>query len=327
MKLASLKSSGRDGVLIVVDRTVTRYRTAISIVPTLQQALENWDVIAPKLSLIYDELNDDETTGNALNTAQLFSPLPRAYQWLDGSAYLSHVERVRKARGAEVPASFAHDPLMYQGGSDIFLGPNDPILANNEEDGIDFEAEVAVIVGDVPQGVSVQAAEKTIRLVMLVNDISLRNLIPSELKKGFGFLQGKPPSAFSPVAVMPEILGKYWKKSKLSLPLITHYNGKKYGSPNAGTDMQFNFSELISHAAKTRPLSAGTIIGSGTVSNQDKGVGFSCLAEKRVVEMAEDGTAKTPFMRFGDHIHMEMKDDAGQSVFGAIDQQVSPCQA
>ncbi len=326
MKLASLKSSGRDGVLIVVDRTVTRYRTAISIVSTLQQALENWEFIAPKLALIYDELNDDDSSGNPLDTAQLASPLPRAYQWLDGSAYLSHVERVRKARGAEMPDSFAHDPLMYQGGSDIFLGPNDPILASSEEDGIDFEAEVAVVVGDVPQGISAKEAEKTIILTMLVNDISLRNLIPSELKKGFGFLHGKPPSAFSPVAVTPKTLGKYWQESQLNLPLITHYNGKKYGSPNAGVDMQFNFAELISHAAKTRPLSAGTIIGSGTVSNQDKSVGFSCLAEKRVLEMIEEGEAKTPFMRFGDHIRIEMKDESGQSIFGAIDQQVKTCQ-
>ena len=325
MKLASLKSKERDGALIVVDRSLTRYRSAESIVPTMQQALENWEAYEPRLQLLYDELNRDNNQGNLLDVSALASPLPRAYQWLDGSAYLSHVERVRKARGAEMPASFLTDPLMYQGGSDIFLGPRDDIEAKSEEDGIDFESEVAVIIGDVAQGVSVKDAEKAIRFLMIVNDVSLRNLIPAELSKGFGFLHGKPPTAFSPVAVTPDELGEAWKNCKVHLPLISQYNGERFGEPNAGVDMQFNFAELIAHAAKTRPLSAGTIIGSGTVSNQDRNTGCSCLAEKRVLEIIDEGEAKTPFMRFGDTIHIEMKNEAGQSIFGAIDQQVSVC--
>jgi len=323
MKLASLKSKERDGALIVVDRSLTRYRSAESIVPTMQQALENWEAYEPHLQLLYDELNRDNNQGNLLDVSALASPLPRAYQWLDGSAYLSHVERVRKARGAEMPASFLTDPLMYQGGSDIFLGPRDNIEANSEEDGIDFESEVAVIIDDVPQGVSVKAAEQAIRFLMIVNDVSLRSLIPAELSKGFGFLHGKPPTAFSPVAVTPDELGEAWKNCKVHLPLISEYNGQKFGEPNAGVDMQFNFAELVAHAAKTRPLSAGTIIGSGTVSNQDRNTGCSCLAEKRVLEIIDEGEVKTPFMRFGDTIHIEMKNEAGQSIFGAIDQQVS----
>ncbi|HFE39270.1 MAG TPA: FAA hydrolase family protein [Gammaproteobacteria bacterium] len=327
MKLGSLKGKGRDGSLIVVDRSLTRYRSAISIVSTLQEALESWDIFSPRLKLIYDELNDDINQGNPLDIALLASPLPRAYQWLDGSAYLSHVERVRKARGADLPPGFLNDPLMYQGGSDIFLGPRDEIQANSEADGIDFESEVAVVVGDVPQGVSADDAEDLVRLVMLVNDVSLRNLIPAELKKGFGFLHGKPPSAFSPVAVTPAELGQYWRDSKLHLPLVTHYNKQKFGEPNAGIDMQFSFAKLIAHAAKTRPLSAGTIIGSGTVSNRDLDTGCSCLAEKRVLEIIAQGEAKTPFMRFGDKVHIEMKNDAGESIFGAIEQEVSTCQS
>ncbi len=325
MKLASLKSKGRDGILIVVDRSLSRFRSAEAIVPTLQQALENWPAYEPQLQLMYNELNSDDKQGKPLNITELASPLPRAYQWLDGSAYLSHVERVRKSRGVEMPASFLTDPLMYQGGSDLFLGPTENIEANSEAAGIDFESEVAVITADVPQGVRAKDAENTIRLLMLVNDISLRNLIPSELSKGFGFIHGKPPTAFSPVAVTPDELGSAWKNCKVNLPLVTHYNNEKFGEPNAGVDMQFNFAELIAHAAKTRPLTAGTIIGSGTVSNQDRSTGCSCLAEKRVLEIIDEGEAKTPFMRFGDRVHIEMKNPSGQSIFGAIEQQVSIC--
>jgi len=325
MKLASLKNKERDGALIVVDRSLTRYRLAESIVPTFQQALENWQAYQPRLQIMYDELNCDISLGNKLDVTKLASPLPRAYQWLDGSAYLSHVERVRKARGADMPPSFLEDPLMYQGGSDYFLGPTDNIEAASEKYGIDFESEIAVIVDDVPSGVSIEDAEKSIRFVMLVNDVSLRNLIPVELAKGFGFLHGKPPTAFSPVAVTPDELGDAWRGAKVHLPLITNYNGKVFGKPNAGDDMQFSFSELIAHAAKTRPLTAGTIIGSGTVSNKDLSSGCSCLAEKRVLEILESGEAETPFMRYGDQVHIELMNEAGQSVFGAIDQQVIPC--
>ena len=323
MKLASLKSKERDGVLIVVDRALTRYRSAESVVPTLQHALENWEAYAPGLQVIYDELNRDNNQGNRLDVSQLAAPLPRAYQWLDGSAYLSHVERVRKARGAELPPSYWNDPLMYQGGSDTLLGATDNIMTNSEKNGVDFESEVAVIVGDVSQGASVDQAVQSIRLLLLVNDVSLRNLIPEELAKGFGFLHGKPPTAFSPVAVTPDELGDAWKDCKVHLPLITHYNNELFGDPNAGVDMQFSFSELIVHAAKTRPLSAGTIIGSGTVSNYNRSTGCSCLAEKRMLEVIEQGHAHTPFMSFGDKVHIEMKNELGQSIFGAIDQQVS----
>lgn len=321
MKLASLKKD-RDGRLIVVDKTLNQYREAPAELISLQQALENWNHWAPILDECYQLLS--RQGGIPLDVNKLASPLPRAYQWLDGSAYLSHVERVRKARGADMPPSFLDDPLMYQGGSDYFLGPRDDILVGSEEWGIDFEAEVCVITDDVPMGISVDEATKHIKLVLLVNDVSLRNLIPAELAKGFGFLHGKPPSSFSPVAVTIDELGENWQDGKLHLPLISHLNDQPFGHPNAGTDMQFNFSRLISHAAKTRPLGTGTIIGSGTVSNQQPGVGYSCLAEKRVVEKVEQGEIKTAFMSYGDRIHIEMNDPDGQSIFGAIEQEVKP---
>ncbi len=324
MKLASLKQGGRDGALIVVDRMLQRFMVVSEIAPTLQYALEHWSSTAPALREIYDGLNDRQFHGIALNIKQLASPLPRAYQWLDGSAYLSHVERVRRARGAEMPPSFMHDPLMYQGGSDTFLAPQSTIPLVDEAWGCDIEAEVAIVTDDVPQSCTAQDAEQHIKLVMLVNDVSLRNLIPDELAKGFGFIHGKPPTAFSPVAVTPDELGDHWRDSKLHLPLRAHINHELLGSPNAGEDMQFNFSQLIAHAAKTRSLSAGTIIGSGTVSNRDLARGFTCLAEKRIVEKLETGEPHTSFLKYGDQICIEMLDEYGASVFGAIEQEVSP---
>jgi len=322
MKLASLKEGGRDGTLIVVNRQLTHYATVNNIAPTLQYAIENWQTVHSDLSCCYEKLNQSQIPAFPLSTTALASPLPRAYQWLDGSAYLSHVQRVRKARNAEMPPSFLHDPLMYQGSSDDFIGPNNPIYAADESWGIDFEAEVAIITDDVPTGIPVEQADAHIKLIMLVNDVSLRHLIPAELAKGFGFLHGKPSSAFSPVAVTPDELGKAWQNSKLHLPLITHLNNHLFGQPNAGDDMQFNFSQLIHHAAKTRKLTAGTIIGSGTVSNKDVNAGCSCLAEKRVLEIIDSGHATTPFMQFGDTIHIEMFNEQNQSIFGKIDQTV-----
>lgn len=324
MKLASLKNGGHDGTLVVVNKSLSRYITAKNIANTLQQALESWDVTAPKLKAIYNELNNNQTSGHELSIHDLAAPMPRSYQWLDGSAYLTHVERVRKARGAEMPPSFLEDPLMYQGGSDTFLGPRDDILAADESWGIDFESEVAIITDDVPQSINADDAEKHIKLVMLVNDVSLRNLIPAELAKGFGFLHGKPPTAFSPVAVTPDELGDAWRDTKVHLPLRSTLNGERFGDPDAGCDMQFNFAQLIQHAAKTRPLGAGTIIGSGTVSNADIGRGCSCLAERRVLEIINQGEAHTPFMRFGDTIAIEMLNESGDSIFGSINQTIRP---
>ena len=330
MKLASLKS-GRDGDLVVVSRDLTHYRSAASVAPTLQALLDDWDKLAPELGKLAAEV---DTSGKPFEPAQCAAPLPRAYQWADGSAYVNHVELVRRARGAEMPESFWTDPLMYQGGSDAFLGPRDPILAADEAWGIDFEAEVTVVTGDVPMGVSAIDAIGYVRLVMIVNDVSLRNLIPSELAKGFGFFQSKPSSAFSPVAVTPDELGDAWKDGKLHLPLLSALNGEAFGKPEAGIDMTFDFGTLIAHAARTRPLSAGTVIGSGTVSNKldggpgktiaDGGVGYSCLAELRTIETIEHGEPRTPFMQFGDRIRIEMLDTKGRSIFGAIDQVVEP---
>ena len=322
MKLASLNTGGRDGTLIVTNRALTHYIAVPQISPTLQHALEHWAVCQPQLQEIYRELNEKIIEGCPLDFHCLSAPLPRAYQWLDGSAYLSHVERVRKARGAEMPPSFLEDPLMYQGGSDTFIGPRDAIHAADEAWGIDFESEVAVITDDVPLGTSAKKAASHIRLLMLVNDVSLRNLIPSELAKGFGFIHGKPPTAFSPVAVTPDELGEHWRDSKLHLPLVTHLNGEQFGNPDAGEDMQFNFAQLIQHAAKTRPLGSGTIIGSGTVSNNDLSRGCSCLAERRVLEIIDSGEANTPFMKHGDHIRIDMLDHEGNSIFGSIEQVV-----
>ncbi|MBL1259369.1 MAG: fumarylacetoacetate hydrolase family protein [Thiotrichaceae bacterium] len=322
MKLASLNTGGRDGTLIVTNRELTRYIAVPQIAATLQQALEHWPVCLPQLQEIDSQLHDGAIEGCPLDCYHLSAPLPRAYQWLDGSAYLSHVERVRKARGAQMPPSFLEDPLMYQGGSDTFIGARGAIHAVDETWGIDFESEVAIVTDDVPLGTSSRDAAAHIKLLMLVNDVSLRNLIPSELAKGFGFIHGKPPTAFSPVAVTPDELGHHWRDSKLHLPLITNLNGKQFGNPDAGKDMQFSFAQLIQHAAKTRPLGSGTIIGSGTVSNNDLTRGCSCLAERRVLEIIDNGQATTPFMKHGDIVKIDMFDHNNHSIFGCIEQVV-----
>jgi fumarylacetoacetate (FAA) hydrolase len=326
MKIGTLKRPDRrDGQLAIFDRNLKRLVEVREWGATLQAVMDQWEQIAPDLIGIYESLNRDESIGRPFAWSELAAPLPRAYQWLDGSAYLSHVERVRKARGVTMPPSFLVDPLMYQGGSDTFLGARDPIVVKNESWGIDFEAEVAVITDDVPMGVSPDEAAVHIRLLALVNDVSLRNLIPTELAKGFGFLNGKPSSGFSPVAVTPDELGAAWDGTRLHGALQVYWNGDRFGHADAGADMQFDFAKLISHAAKTRSLQAGTIIGSGTVSNRNLNKGFSCIAEKRVVEVIEKGEATTPFMRFGDRVRIEMTDEQGDSIFGAIDQLVEPC--
>jgi len=319
MKLASLKED-RDGALVVVSRDLTRFASVPYIAHTLQQALDHWQVAAPRLSDVYERLN--EGGGKPLDLRACASPLPRAYQWADGSAYVTHVELVRKARGAEMPQSFWTEPLIYQGGSDAFAGPMDPILAADEAYGIDFEAEVAAITGDVPMGVAAEKAGGHIKLLMLANDVSLRNLIPAELAKGFGFFQAKPATSFSPIAATPDELGEAWHEAKVHLPLTVELNGLRFGAPNAGVDMTFSFAQLIAHAAKTRVLSAGSIIGSGTVSNRDRTAGSCCIAERRMLEQIESGAPKTPFLRFGDRVRIEMFDQEGRSVFGAIDQHV-----
>jgi len=321
MKLASLKD-GRDGTLVVVSRDLRWQMPVPEIAPSLQRALDDWAVAAPALQGIYDELNTQGSGTAAFDATRAHAPLPRAFQWADGSAYVTHVELVRKARGAEMPSSFWTDPLMYQGGSDSFIGPNDPILAADEAWGIDFEGEVAVITDDVPMATDATHAESHIKLVMLVNDVSLRNLIPAELAKNFGFFQSKPASAFSPVAVTPDELGEAWEGSKVHLPLKVWLNGELFGEPNAGVDMTFSFAQLIAHAAKTRALGAGSIIGSGTVSNKSGNVGSCCIAERRTLEQIEKGAPATPFMKFGDSVRIEMFDSGGLSIFGAIDQEV-----
>ena len=310
MKLATLNNGKRDGALVVVSRDLTRAVAVADIAPTLQGALDEWAELAPRLTAVYQALNDGAYADTfPFDETACLSPLPRAYQWADGSAYVNHVELVRKARGAEMPESFWHDPLMYQGGSDSFLAPRGPIIMGSEEWGIDFESEVAVITDDVPMGTSAQGAEEHVKLLMLVNDVSLRNLIPGELAKGFGFFQSKPSSAFSPVAITPDELGSDWQDGKVHLPLETHLNGALFGAPNAGVDMTFNFFELIAHAAKTRPLGAGCIIGSGTVSNYDRSAGSSCLAERRMLEIIESGQATTPFLCFGATVSIAMQDE------------------
>ncbi|WP_339488094.1 fumarylacetoacetate hydrolase family protein [Pseudomonas sp. EL_65y_Pfl2_R95] len=322
MKLASLKQ-GRDGVLVVVSRDLSRALKVPAIAATLQAALDDWANIRPQLEAVYQRLNDGlEGQAFAFEQSACHSPLPRAFHWADGSAYVNHVELVRKARGAEMPESFWHEPLMYQGGSDAFIAPHSAIRMADEAWGIDLEAELAVITDDVPMGVSAAEAAEHVQLLMLVNDVSLRNLIPGELAKGFGFYQSKPSSSFSPVAVTPDELGDSWKEGKVHRPLVSHINDQLFGEPDAGTDMTFNFPTLIAHAAKSRPLGAGTIVGSGTVSNYDRSAGSSCLAEKRMLEVIEQGEAKTPFLKFGDRVRIEMFDSAGQSLFGAIDQAV-----
>lgn len=329
MKLATLKTPGlRDGTLCLVNHALTLAVKVPDIAPTLQYALDNWFTIAPLLTERYDMLNNhpDKLAAFTFDEATCASPLPRAYQWLDGSAYLNHVRLVRQARGAEMPPSFLQDPLMYQGGSDTFLNPHDPIYAHSEKYGIDFEAEVAAITCDVPMGVTTEDAADAICLLVLVNDVSFRNLIPDELAKGFGFLQSKPSTAFSPIAVTPDELGNHWREGKLHLPLYSYFNGELFGWPDAGQDMNFSFWQLISHAAKTRALTAGTIIGSGTVSNEDKTRGSSCIAERRALEAIEYGAPKTSFMHYGDTIRIEMSSELHGNIFGKIEQVVRHCE-
>ncbi len=332
MKLASLKS-GRDGRLVVVSSDLARCAPAADAAATLQAALDDWPRAEMALRAIAERLAADPSFGEPFHETACASPLPRAYQWADGSAYVNHVELVRKARNAEMPESFWTDPLMYQGGSDSFLAPRDDILMPQDDGfGIDMEAEVAVIVDDTPMGVAPDAARERIRLIMLVNDVSLRGLIPGELAKGFGFFQSKPSSAFSPCAVTPDELGAAWRDGKLHLPLLVRYNGEPFGAANAGVDMTFDFGRLIAHAAKTRPLAAGSVIGSGTVSNKldggpgrpiaAGGVGYSCIAEIRMIETIENGAPSTPFMKFGARVEIEMLDEGGANVFGRIDQRV-----
>ena len=323
MKLGSLKEGGRDGTLIVVSRDLTRAVRADGIAPTLQQALEDWSNAAPRLNALSEALNAGIAEGAFdLDMQALAAPLPRAYEFVDGSAYLPHVERVRRARGAEVPESFYVDPLMYQAVSAGFYGPRDPVRVPSEDYGIDLEAEVVIVTDDVPMAATPAQAAEHIQLVGLVNDVSLRNLIPNELAKGFGFLQSKPRSALSPVFVTPDELGDAWQDNKVHLPLVTHINGAWFGAPEAGVDMQFDFAQLVAHAAKTRPLSAGTIVGSGTVANQDTSLGASCFAEKRTVETLETGKPITPFMSFGDVVRIEMRARDGADIFGAIEQRI-----
>lgn len=324
MKLASLKSNhSRDGGLCVVNKDLTRICPVPQICKTLQAALENWESFSPELEEIYHGLNNGLIEDSmAYDPSLLSSPLPRAYQWADGSAFVNHVALVRKARNATMPEDFWINPLIYQGGSDDFIGPTDPIVVPDEAYGIDFEAEVAVIMDDVPMGIVSEKAASHIKLLMLVNDVSLRNLIPEELAKGFGFYQSKPSSSFSPIALTPDELGSHWDEKRLHLPLYSYLNGQLFGKPNAGVDMTFSFPELIAHAAKTRRLRAGTILGSGTVSNIDRSQGSSCIVERRMLEILEKGEPQTPFMRFGDRIRIEMLDEAGLSLFGAIEQTV-----
>ena len=332
MKLATLKNGTRDGVLVVVSTDLTHCTTVGHIAPTLQAALDNWEQLAPRLVRVAESLEAGAQPVQRFHESEAMSPLPRAYQWADASAYVNHVELVRKARNAEMPATFWEDPLMYQGGSDSFLNPRDPIIMADEAYGIDMEGEVAVIVDDVPMGASKEQAASAIRLIMLVNDVSLRGLIPAELGKGFGFFQSKPSSAFSPVAVTPDELGEAWKDGKVHLPLSVDFNGQPFGRVEAGVDMTFDFATLVAHAAKTRPLGAGAIIGSGTVSNKldggagkpicEGGVGYACIAEIRMIETINNGKPSTDFMKFGDTVRIEMKDQNGKSVFGAIEQKV-----
>jgi fumarylacetoacetate (FAA) hydrolase len=319
MKLASLKGH-RDGQLVVVSRDLSRTLPVPDVAPTLQAALDDWATIAPRLAEKAEAV--EQRHGEAFDPAACASPLPRAYQWADGSAYVVHVELVRKARGAELPPSFWTDPLIYQGGSANFIGPNDPIRLADEAWGIDFESEVAVVTDDVPMGVTADEAGQHIKLLMLVNDVSLRNLIPGELAKGFGFFQSKTWTAFSPVAVTPDELGDAWNGGSINLPLLTRRNAELFGHPNARTGMVFDFPHLIAHAARTRPLAAGTIIGSGTVANDDRAVGSSCIAERRALETIEFGAPKTPFLHFGERVRIEMLDKTESSIFGAIDQTV-----
>jgi fumarylacetoacetate (FAA) hydrolase len=323
MKLATLNNQTRDGQLIVVNRAGTQAVKVPQIAQTMQQALDNWEQVAPQLNTVYEHLNHGGLNDAFdLDLNEVIAPLPRAFQFLDGSAYLAHVERVRKARGAEMPPSFKVDPLMYQAVSDGFLAHNQDIEVVSEDYGIDFEAEAAVITSDVPMNASVAEAGQCIQLICILNDVSLRNLIPAELAKGFGFMQSKPRTALSPFFITPDELGKAWQDNKIHLPMRTWLNGEWFGEPDCGVDMQFDFAELVAHAAKTRPLAAGAIIGSGTIANHDMSKGSTCLAEKRVLEVIAGGEATTPFMQFGDDVKIEITDEQGHNLFGTIHQKV-----
>jgi fumarylacetoacetate (FAA) hydrolase len=322
MKLATLKNGKRDGELLVVSRDLSKAAKAAAIAPTLQAALDDWERCAPELQKLSAALEAGSASAFALDPARLMAPLPRAYQWADASAYLSHVERVRKARGATLPPDAEKEPLIYQGGSDSMIGPRDDVVVADEAYGIDLEAEVGVILGDVPMGARRTEASRYVRLIMILNDVSLRNLTAAELAKGFGFFQSKSWTAFSPVAVTPEELGAAWDGARVHLPLHAAVNGAEIGKPDAGKDMSFDFPRLIEHAAKTRPLGAGTILGSGTVSNHDRAAGVGCLAEKRALETIEHGKPRTPFLKHGDTVRIEMLDAQGGSIFGAIEQKI-----
>jgi fumarylacetoacetate (FAA) hydrolase len=327
MKLASLKGPGRDGSLVVVDRALRRAAPAAGVVPTLQAALEHWHEVRPGLEALAHALEDGGNAAcfdfaAALEEGRVAAPLPRAYEWLDGSAYLSHVERVRRARNDKVPESFYRDPLMYQGGAGRMSGPRDPLLALSEDWGIDLEGEVGAIVGDVPMGATPEQAARSVRLLVLINDVSFRRLIPAELAKGFGFVNGKGANALAPVAVTPDELGDTWRDGRVHRPLVCHVNERELGHPDAGRDATFGLFDLVAHAAKTRELAAGTLVGTGTISNHDLSAGFACLMEARLVEQVERGEAKTPFLRFGDRVRIDMRDERGASIFGAIDQRV-----
>jgi fumarylacetoacetate (FAA) hydrolase len=323
MKLASLKAGGRDGTLIVVSKDLSKAVKVPEIATTMQLALDNWERVEGRLRSVYESLNAGDVAGAFdLDHTDLAAPLPRAYQWCDGSAYLSHAELVRKARGAEMPESLYSDPLIYQGGSDLMIGARDDIVLADEAWGIDLEAELAIITDDVPMGTTAEEAVEHIKLITILNDVSLRLLMPTELAKGFGFFQSKPSTAFAPVVVTPDELGEAWDGRKLSLPLVSHVNGELLGRPNAGVDLNFDFPTLIAHATKTRALGAGTIIGSGTVSNRDRSAGSACLQELRMIEKIETGEFKTPFLRFGDVVRIEMMDESGTSIFGPIEQKV-----
>ncbi|MCG8337259.1 MAG: fumarylacetoacetate hydrolase family protein [Proteobacteria bacterium] len=323
MKLATLKDGSRDGTLIVVKKDLSKACKVPGIATTMQDALDRWQGVENDLTDVYKQLNQSATAeAFDLDTKQLMAPLPRSYHWVDGSAYVTHVELVRKARGAELPEDFWTDPLMYQGVSDQFLGANDPVLVEDESWGIDFEAEIGVITDDVPMGIKEEKAGRHIKLLVLLNDVSLRNLIPEELKKGFGFLQSKPTTTFSPVAVTPDELGQDWQEYKVNLPLYSYLNGSLFGKPNAGVDMTFSFARLVEHAAKSRKLTAGSIVGSGTISNQDRSKGSSCIAERRMLEIIEQGEPRTSFLQFGDKVKIEMLNANDENVFGSIEQEI-----
>lgn len=322
VKLATLNDGSRDGKLLIVSKDNTKWTSATDIAPTLQNAMDNWSSVEAKLRQRYDELNKGSITSEAADVNKLHAPLPRAYEWIDGSAYINHIVLVRKARGAEPPATLKTSPLVYQGGSGTMIGPTHDILAYSEDYGIDFESEIGVIVDDVPMGTTKENALQHIKLIVILNDVSLRNLIPDELAKGFGFFVSKPSTAFCPFAVTPDELGSAWQDGRVHLPLNTWLNGEKFGDPNAGPEMFFSFLDLMQHITSTRALTAGTIIGSGTVSNEDRARGSSCLAEKRTIEKIDTGTITTPFMKFGDRVEIEMFNEQGQSIFGRINQKV-----